>query len=142
MKKLGVFLVKFFCYLFLLTLSVNVSGQDNSNQKSKENNERLRSAKVYFIRSDSRYVNSEALENEILKQPEVEQWGLIITRDESASDLILEVTRKRWSKKFTFVVIDRTTNYVLLTGKIRDRWFHRVENLIARRFVERMKESR
>jgi hypothetical protein len=146
MKKPKIFLLKLllflFCCLFVSTFTANIFGQDKSNQQAIDKNETIRNARVYFIRSESRYAKSEALEDEILKQPEVQQWGLIITRDESKAQLIFEVTRKRWSKKYTFVVIDPITNYVLLTGTIRNRWFHRVEHLLARRFVERMKEIR
>lgn len=137
----------FFVFVIAIsTLQVTAFGQGSSDSNSKSEKidikEKLRSAKVIFIKSESIYARNEELENEILKQHEIIQWGLLITRDESEADLIFEVTRKRWSRKYTFVVIDPKTNFVLLTGKIHDKLFSRVEHKIARRFVEELGKVR
>lgn len=135
----------FFFSVAVSSLQVTAIGQGTSDRKTSlettDVKEKLRNAKVIFIKSESRYARNEELENEILKQPEVIQWGLLITRNESEADLIFEVTRKRWSRKYTFVVIDPLTNLVLLTGKVQDKLFSRVEHKIARRFVEQMSKQ-
>jgi len=101
----------------------------------------IKNAKVIYIRSDSRYVKSEELESEILKQPLARDWGLIITRDEFKAEMIVEVKRKRWSRKYILSVLDPRTNTVLFAGKVHNVMFSNLNRKLAEKFVERMREA-
>ncbi len=77
----------------------------------------LRSARSLFVRSRSGFFKGEVFEREILKRSEKEKLELIITRDASEADLIIEVYRKRFSTRFVFSVIEPVTKRVLASDK-------------------------
>jgi hypothetical protein len=78
----------------------------------------LRSARTVYIRSKSVYFKSSELENELRKQPEFQQSGILVTRDETSADLIIEVGRKVFTSKFIYSVIDARSQIILLSGKV------------------------
>jgi len=80
-------------------------------------NDVLRSARVLFVRSRSRLFEGEVFEREILKRSEKEKLELFITRDESQTDLIIEVYRKKFSTRFVFSVIEPKTKLVVAGDK-------------------------
>ncbi|MCA1555518.1 MAG: hypothetical protein LC747_02395 [Acidobacteria bacterium] len=101
----------------------------------------LRSAQTIFIRTKSVYFKPAALEQALLDRSEVQQWGLIISREETDADLIIEVDRKLFTNKFVYSVIDPRTNRVLISGKIGSLGGS-VEGQIANGFAKRMQPFR
>ena len=101
----------------------------------------LRSAQTIFIRTKSVYFKPAALEQELLDRSEVQQWGLVISREEPDADLIIEVDRKLFTNKFVYSVVDPRTNRVLISGKIGSLGGS-VEGQIANGFVKRMQPFR
>lgn len=61
----------------------------------------MRLARILYIRSRSSWFNTEKLERELLKRKEFGELGLEITRNGKRADLILEVTRKPLTTRFT-----------------------------------------
>lgn len=59
----------------------------------------------------------EVFEREILKRCEKEKLELIVTRDESEADLVIEVYRKKFSTRFVFSVIEPGTKRVVTSDK-------------------------
>jgi hypothetical protein len=100
----------------------------------------LRNAKVIYVRKESVFFKPAELENELLKRPEFQRWGLLITRTESDADLIIEVGRKVFTR-FVYTVIDRRTNMVVASGKLSSLG-GTLSTKIAKRFVENMKRVR
>lgn len=80
-------------------------------------NEVLRSARTLFVRSRSGFFEGEVFEREILKRCEKEKLELIVTRDESEADLVIEVYRKKFSTRFVFSVIEPGTKRVVTSDK-------------------------
>lgn len=101
----------------------------------------LRSAQTIFIRTKSSYFKPAALEQELLDRSEVQTWGLIISREETNADLIIEVDRKLFTNKFVYSVIEPRTNTVLISGKIGSLG-GTVEGQIANGFVKRLQRFR
>ncbi len=99
--------------------------------------ETLHSAQTIYIRTKSVYCKPAALEQALLQRSEVQHWGLIISRDETDADLIIEVDRKLFTNKFVYSVLDPRTNRVLLSGKIGSLG-GTVEGQIANGFVKRL----
>lgn len=97
----------------------------------------LRSARTIFIRTKSVYFKPAALEQALLDREEFQQWGFVITREESDAELIIEVDRKLFTNRFVYSVIDPKTKRVLLGGKIGSLGGS-VEGQIANGFVKRM----
>jgi hypothetical protein len=103
--------------------------------------EALRTAQTIFIRTKSAYFKPAALEQALLDRDEVQTWGLVISRDESDADLIIEVDRKLFTNKFVYSVLDPRTNRVLISGKIGSLGGS-VERQIANGFVHRLRHYR
>lgn len=99
--------------------------------------ETLHSAQTIYIRTRSVYCKPAALEQELLQRSEVQHWGLIVSRDETDADLIIEVDRKLFTNKFVYSVLDPRTRRVLLSGKIGSLG-GTVEGQIANGFVKRL----
>ncbi|HJR08994.1 MAG TPA: hypothetical protein VJ842_17175 [Pyrinomonadaceae bacterium] len=101
----------------------------------------LRSAQTIFIRTKSVYFKPAALEQALLDRNEFQGWNMVISRDETDADLIIEVDRKLFTNRFVYSVIDPHTNRVLLSGKIGSLG-GTVEGQIANGFVKRLQRFR
>jgi hypothetical protein len=99
----------------------------------------LRSAQTIFIRSKSVYFKPASLEQDLLNRDEVQDWGLVFTRQEADADLIIEVDRKRFTNAFVYSVMDPKTNRVLMGGKIGSLGGS-VEGQIGDSFVKKMRK--
>ncbi|HJU56541.1 MAG TPA: hypothetical protein VJ715_18290 [Pyrinomonadaceae bacterium] len=100
----------------------------------------LRTAKLLYIRKESAFFKPSELENELLKRPEFQRWGLLITRTELDADLIIEVGRKVFTR-FVYSIIDRRTNTVVASGKLSSLG-GTLSTKIAKRVIENMKRVR
>ena len=101
----------------------------------------LRSVRSILITTRSVYFKPATLENELLKRPEFEQWGLVITREKRRPDLIIEVDRKLFTSSFVYIAIDARTNRVLMSGRVNSIG-GTVEGKITDDFIKRMKQIR
>jgi hypothetical protein len=101
----------------------------------------LRAAKLIYVRKKSVYFKAPELENELRKRPEFQRWGLVITRNESDADLIIEVGRKVFTTRFIYTVIDPRTDIVVTTGKLSSLG-GTLATKIAKRFIEQMQQVR
>jgi hypothetical protein len=101
----------------------------------------LRSAQTIFIRTKSAYFKPAALEQALLDRNEIQAWNMVISREETDADLIIEVDRKLFTNKFVYSVLDPRTNRVLLSGKIGSLG-GTVEGQIANGFVKRLQRFR
>jgi hypothetical protein len=103
----------------------------------------LRKARLVFVRSDSAFVSGREVEDSLRKRKEFQAWGMAVTRDEAQADLILEITRKPLTRRFTFSVIDPRTSGVVTSGKTRSVLFgKKISNKIAEKFANRVKVYR
>lgn len=132
------------CILSPLTL---VSGRDylqNDPQKEATHpspNEVLRSAQTIFIRSKSVYFKASTLENSLLQQDEFQQWGLVITREESDADLIIEVGRKLFTSSFIYSVLDPRNKRVVASGRVNSIG-GTVEGKITNSLMKKLRSAR
>lgn len=105
----------------------------------------LRSVRVIFVRSRSAFMKPSDLENELRKQPEFNQLSLVITKDEDAAELILEVGRKVPGTKFVYSAIDPKTQLVVASGTARSHPIlpsSSVGHKIARKFLKQVQAVR
>lgn len=103
----------------------------------------LRTARFVFVRSDSAFVSGHEVEDSLRKRKEFQAWGMVITRNEAQADLIIEITRKPLSRRFTFSVLDPRTSEVVTSGKTRSVLFgKKIPNKIAEKFANRVKVYR
>ena len=103
----------------------------------------LRKARFVMVRSDSAFVSGREVEDSLRKRKEFRAWGMVITRSTAQADLIIEITRKPFTRRFTFSVIDPRTSEVVTSGKTRSVLFgKKIPNKIAEKFANRVKVYR
>jgi hypothetical protein len=79
------------------------------------------------------------VEDKLLKRPELQQLGFVITREGREADLILELRHDLFTK-YVFTVIDARTGLVLASGKLSSVG-GTVAGKVAKRFVKEMMRS-
>ncbi|HYH86239.1 MAG TPA: hypothetical protein VEX60_12360 [Pyrinomonadaceae bacterium] len=103
----------------------------------------MRRARYIRVHSDSVFVSEQEVEDALRKRKEFQAWGMVITRNDSDADLIIEITRKSLTRRFTFSVIDPRTMEVVTSGKMRSVMFgKKISNKIAEKFANRIKVVR
>jgi hypothetical protein len=103
----------------------------------------LRRARFVLVRSDSAFVSGHEVEDSLRKRKEFQAWGMVITRNEAQADLVIEITRKPLTRRFTFSVLDPRTSEVVTSGKTRSVLFgKKIPNKIAEKFANRVKVYR
>ena len=103
----------------------------------------LRRARFVYVRSDSAFVSGREVEASLLKRKEFKAWGMLVTRDAAQADLVIEITRRPLTRRFTFSVIDPRTGEVVASGKTRSVLFgKKIPNKIAEKFANRVKVYR
>lgn len=102
--------------------------------------ESIKNAKLIFVRSHSLLVGQSVLETKLRNRKEFQQLGLMITRDEAAADLILEVRHDVFTK-YVFTAIDPSTNVVVASGKLSSLG-GTVAGKVAKRFMKQVMNAR
>jgi hypothetical protein len=103
----------------------------------------MRTARVILVRSHTAFVNDKEVEDSLRKRKEFRAWGMSITRSDADADLIIEIERKAFSRRFTFSVLEPRTLLVVTSGKTRSVLFgKKIPNKIAEKFVNRVKTAR
>ena len=100
----------------------------------------LRTAKTIYVKSSSVLVGAAVVETKLQKRPEFSQMGLVITRDEAAADLILELEHDVFTK-YVYTAIDRKTNMVVASGKLSSLG-GTVAGKVAKRFLKQVLRAR
>jgi len=100
----------------------------------------LRSAKLIYVKSSSILVGTSVIEDKLQKRPEFSQMGLVITRDESAADLILEVDHDVLTK-YVYTAVDRRSQIVVASGKLSSLG-GTVAGKVAKRFLKQVMQAR
>jgi hypothetical protein len=100
----------------------------------------LRTAKIIHVTSTSLLVRATVVEEKLQKRSEFQQLGLVITRDEHAADLILELRHDLFTM-YVFTVIDPKTQLVVASGKLSSLG-GTVAGKVAERFMKRLVQAR
>jgi hypothetical protein len=124
--------------IFILLLFA-ITGAALAQTKSiPDNRELVSRARSLYVESDSFYVKRENLESSLLGRKEFKAWDLQITNVKKRADLWVRVKRIPFSNHFTYTVVDRETETVIMAGKV-DSLAGRVYGLIADEIVHKMK---
>jgi hypothetical protein len=103
----------------------------------------LRKARFVFVHSDTAFVSGREVEASLIKRKEFKAWGMVVTRNQAQADLVIEITRRPLTRRFTFSVIDPRTSEVVAGGKTRSVLFgKKIPNKIAEKFANRVKVYR
>jgi hypothetical protein len=126
------------------------SGESESGEDEEERRPRvtdpaavMRAARSVHVRSLSAFVSAREVEDSLRKRKEVRVWGLVVTRNEAEADLVIEITRKSFSRRYTFTVLDPRTMLVVASGKTRSVVFgKKIANKVAEKFANRLRAAR
>ncbi|HYE71739.1 MAG TPA: hypothetical protein VEF04_00350 [Blastocatellia bacterium] len=75
-----------------------------------------------------------------MKRPEFRRWGMAITRNKENAELIIEVTRKKFSTRFTISVIDPDTNLIIASDSDTSIG-GTIEPKLASKFIKQVKAA-
>ena len=127
-------------------------GESESESKSREEVVRpratdpatlMRTAHFIRVHSDSVFVNEHEVEDSLRKRKEFQAWGMVLTRNDAEADLVIEITRKSFTRRFTFTVLDPRTMEIVTSGKTRSVLFGKhIPTKIAEKFANRVKVYR
>jgi hypothetical protein len=73
----------------------------------------MRLARLLYVRSRSSWFNQEKLERELLKRKEFGELGLELTRKVNDANLVLEITRKTFTTRFTCSIIEPSSERIV-----------------------------
>ena len=119
---------------------VVVAAKSTINSASADPSTILRSAGVIYVRSSSLLVGASVVEDKLQRRPEFQQLGLLITRDELAADLILELRHDLFTM-YVYTVIDTKTQVVVASGKLSSLG-GTVAGKVAERFLKQLSQVR
>ena len=103
----------------------------------------LRRARFVYVDTDSFFVKQQEVEDSLLKRKEFKAWGMVVTRNYGEADLVIQIARKVFTRRFTFSVVDPRTNEVLASGKMRSVFLgKKISNKVAEQFANRVKVYR
>jgi hypothetical protein len=100
----------------------------------------MRTARIIYVRCLSALISAEDIENKLRKHPDFQRYGMLITRQESDADLILEVKRGVLTK-FVFTAIEPQTLVVVASGKLSSLG-GTVDGKVAKLFMKQVVQAR
>src|SRR5215469_6325041 len=130
-------------FLLAVILAVALKGlaQDSDSRRIPTNKELVAKAQSVYVQSDSFYMKRENLESSLLGRAEFKAWDMQITGKRELADLLIRVRRVPFTNHFTYTVIDRATDTIVMAGKV-DSLAGTVYGLIADEIVHKMKVFR
>src|SRR6185369_10475211 len=101
----------------------------------------LASARTIFVHSRTGLVKSEVIESELQKRDDFQRSGLLLTKDQRAADLTIEVRRANFTTEYPYVVIDSRTKVIVASGKVNSL-FGTAADKIAKGFMKQWERAR
>ena len=92
-----------------------------------------------FVRSKALLVKASVVEDKLMKRTEFAQMGLVLTRDVSDADIVLEL-RHDLLTKYVYSAVDAHTDVVLAGGKVSSLG-GTVAGKVAKRFLKQLAQG-
>ncbi|HWP53556.1 MAG TPA: hypothetical protein VN476_05440 [Pyrinomonadaceae bacterium] len=122
--------------MLCLILSVGLCIVPAQDQRSDASRQRLAvpASRKVFVHSKSLLVSAAVVEDKLLKQPEFQQRGFVITRNIDDADIVIEL-RHDLLTKYVFTVIEMKSQRVVAGGKLSSIG-GTVAEKVAKRFIK------
>jgi len=101
----------------------------------------LASARTIFVHSRTVLVKPEVIESELQKREDFQRARLLLTKDQRAADLTIEVRRANFTTEYPYVVIDSRTKLIVASGKVNSL-FGTAGGKIASGFMKQWERAR
>lgn len=125
-------------FLFLtLIFVISSAGFAQQEARLPDNKELVSKARSFYVHSDTFYMKREALQSSLLGQAEFKAWNLQVTSKKELADMLVRVKRVPFSNHFSYTVTDRTTDTIVMAGKV-DSLAGTVYGQIAKEIMEKM----
>lgn len=117
--------------------------KDHPEPPALQNEDRvaLTTFKSLCILSKSEYFTPTTLEAALFKNKEFVAWGISVTRNPQEADVVIEVSRKIFTTKFVYSIVEVRTRHVLGSGMVNSIG-GTVEGKIADNFVKFLRPYR
>ena len=141
---------KFALQCLLLTMTLPLWGQEASTASPSSPPPAAQAAsapskkdlmardKIFYVCSDTFYVQKEEVERGLLNRKEFNEWGLMVSKNEHSADAILFVRRAPFQNNFPYTVTDRQSGIVIMGGEVNSLG-GTVPGKIAADIVDRLK---
>jgi hypothetical protein len=107
----------------------------------KRPSELFAAAQTVFVRSNTVFLKRKTLEAALLDRRGFHELGFVITKDESAADLVIDADHAHFQTRFPFTVIDTKTRIVVASGNVSSL-FGTVAGKIASSFIKQARAAR
>lgn len=102
----------------------------------------LRSFQTYYIKSGTMYLHRDVMQKALDQRPEFVAWHLKPGDDPGSADLIMEITLPFLSWEWNYKMVDRLTNHVAGTGKVKALEQHQAATLLAAEITKKIQSVR
>ena len=105
----------------------------------------LRNARVIYVATQTGFIDTAQVQNELRKRPEFETWQMAIVdggRKRDIADVVIEIDRPLFTYLFTYRIISRANGIILATGKVTAFDGNFAAPMLAKRIIEEMKVAR
>ena len=105
----------------------------------------LARARTVYVYSGTSYFEEVQLLNELRKRDEFEAWRAVILDGGAGStvaDILIKIDRPLFTFTFTYEILDRATDIVLATGKVKAIDGNAAAPKLAARIIDEMKRAR
>jgi len=107
-----------------------------------ESSDLLRSARTFFIRSDTVYLRPESLENALRGRADFQSLDIAIVKDRQAADLVIDLNRPLFTFDFTYSVTHRQSSRLVASGKVTAFDGNGAAPKIAKELVKQIQSAR
>jgi len=123
-----------------VTTTTNARAQELSyTAATRERTTTSAGQRKVFVRSKALLVKASVVEDKLMKRSEFAQMGLVLTRDPSDADIILEL-RHDILTKYVYSAVDAHTQVVLAGGKVSSLG-GTVAGKVAKRFLKQLSQG-
>ncbi len=122
---------------------IDIEGPEKSEViSSRDPNVIMRKFRTVYARSNTLWMDQEALKNALRRQPEFSQLGLVLVDAPKLADVTLTTNRVLFTWDWTYTLTHQNTSIILTTGK-----FTRIDGMtgagaIAEDFIKKVKAAR
>jgi hypothetical protein len=89
----------------------------------------------------SGFMSQKKLEEELLKRSEFRHWQMVITRNREEAEMLLEITRKKFTTRFTLNIINARDSHIIASFSATSIG-GTIEPKLAKGFVDEIKKHR
>ena len=111
-----------------------------TQSQASDSKSAFRTARTLFIKSESGFIQPNAIADALHKRSEFQRMGFVITRVSGDADLIITVNREPFTNHFTFSILDTTDNTIIGTGHVTSL-FGTVPSKISDSFIKQAKKA-